>query len=196
MPISAMFSAARTVPFLLSALASVAGHGAMIHPKPRNAVDGGLPINNRGGCRRTAERPNYCYSCNCGCVGSACEFKENGTVGNWNANCTPGTRANMNGQPCLWFSQGCTIGCDQCDNSTSQTQGKSLCGKPMKPTLPRHAWTINRFAGIVEGSENDTCSQVGLRSRNSLYIYFVTLRSTLMLAAPVARPRLGAGHRP
>ena len=150
---------------LCAGIALAGGHGAMIHPKPRNAIDGQLPINDQGGCQRTAERPNYCYSCNCGCMGDGCLTKEGGAVGNWNGNCTPGTRAGMNGQPCLWFSQGCTIGCSECDNKTQQTVGKSLCGKVTKPTLPKRAWTVNRFA--VEGSANDTCYQHPWRAPGS-----------------------------
>ena len=31
-------------------VAAVSGHGAMIHPKPRNAIDGDLPFFNHGAC--------------------------------------------------------------------------------------------------------------------------------------------------
>lgn len=45
-----------------------------------------------------------------------------------------GYRETGNGQPCLWFSQGCTIGCKYCDNHTQHTLGNSLC--PVAPPGP------------------------------------------------------------
>lgn len=70
-------------------------------------------------------------------------------------NSTGGLRAAGGaGQPCLWFSQGCSIGCETCDNHTQHTNGLSLCNSSMKPTLPKEAWTMNLWA--VEGSANDS----------------------------------------
>jgi hypothetical protein len=77
------------------------------------------------------------------------------------------------GQPCLWWSQGCSIGCDVC--ATNLTDGKPplgpITGNPPKTgkagfrksycknpktnaTLPRKAWTMNFNA--IEGSVNDS----------------------------------------
>ena len=67
--------------------------------------------------------------------------------------CDEGIRAAGGGQPCLWFSQGCTIGCRECTGLGSHTS-KPLCNSTMQPTLPKHAWTMNRWA--TEGSINDT----------------------------------------
>jgi hypothetical protein len=77
------------------------------------------------------------------------------------------------GQPCLYWSQGCSIGCDVC--ATNLTNGKiplgpiagnepktnkagfrkSYCDNPStNSTLPRWAWSMN--IGAVEGSVNDS----------------------------------------
>ena len=64
----------------------------------------------------------------------------------------------MGGQPCLWFSQGCSIGCPTCTGIGSHTN-VSLCGATMKPTLPVHAWTMNR--GATPGSAQDSCTLRG-----------------------------------
>lgn len=88
--------------------------------------------------------------------------------------CDGGVRAEGGaGQPCLWWSQGCSIGCAAC--ATNLTNGvpppgpitgnaphtdkagfrKSYCDNPTTgPTLPRHAWTMNIDA--VEGSDEDS----------------------------------------
>ena len=81
------------------------------------------------------------------------------------------------GQPCLWWSQGCSIGCDYCltdpkhpDNKgqipTKPITGndphadkagfrKSYCDAPKtKSVLPKEYWTLNIHA--VEGAVNDS----------------------------------------
>jgi len=79
------------------------------------------------------------------------------------------------GQPCLWWSQGCSIHCSRCATDllpngsipTSAVTGnpphadkagfrKSYCPHASATpwTLPRHAWTMNVDA--VEGSEKDS----------------------------------------
>ncbi len=131
-------------------------HGAMVSPRPRQSlVDGDLPFFRNGGCA-LSEGNSFCYSCACGNVTVATD-PETGAKG-MGTGCNAGIRSNM-GQSCLWFSQGCTIGCNVCDNATQHTMGNSTCGKPpMKPTLPRYAWTMNRWV-TEEGSANDTYSQ-------------------------------------
>eukprot|EP00039_Didymoeca_costata_P016271 m.287891 g.287891 ORF g.287891 m.287891 type:complete len:373 (-) comp16368_c0_seq18:199-1317(-) len=110
---------------LLVLPALAAAHGGLIYPMARNSRDGELD-------------------------GFAGKF-----VCNTPANdSTVGMRATGNGQPCFWFSQGCTIGCETCDNHTQHTLGKSLCNSTMEPTLPYYAWTMNRWA--KEGTVNDT----------------------------------------
>ena len=45
--------------------------------------------------------------------------------------CEQGVRASGGGQPCLWFSQGCSIGCKECTGIGSHTD-VSLCNSTMK----------------------------------------------------------------
>ena len=78
--------------------------------------------------------------CNTGCGGDKCSAKLLAECGD------PGSRANMSGQPCLWFSQGCGIGCPSCDNHTQHSMGAPLCAGQMAPTLPKRLWTLNRNA--------------------------------------------------
>ena len=122
-------------PMLLLVLAcapSVWGHGALISPPSRNAIDRLLPAFDGG------RWPKGSAGCNCGSP----------------TGCEVGARAGGNGQPCLWFSQGCTIGCSTCDNATQHTMGKSLCNSTVQPTLPKYAWTLNR--NVTPGSPSDT----------------------------------------
>ena len=105
-------------------------HGAVISPPTRNAVDRFLPAFAGG------KSPSD--SCNCGNSGAGCD---------------EGIREAGGGQPCLWFSQGCTIGCPACTGVGSHS-AVSLCNSTMQPTLPKYAWTMNRWA--VEGSKNDS----------------------------------------
>lgn len=73
------------------------------------------------------------------------------------------------GQSCLWWSQGCSIGCDECATETYGTkpipQGEApeagkigfrtrYCNSTMEPTLPKHAWTLNVDA--VDGAADDS----------------------------------------
>lgn len=58
------------------------------------------------------------------------------------------------GQSCLWFSQGCTIGCAKCTGQNGHTT-KSLCGSTMKPTIndPKlRTMNIHAAAGSVNDS--------------------------------------------
>jgi hypothetical protein len=89
-----------------------------------------------------------------------------------------GVRVNGGGQPCLWWSQGCSIGCEKCatdiigPNGSAGGSGahkdkigfgKRFCnasfnsaGAPapmINSTLPREAWTMN--VNAVEGAEED-----------------------------------------
>lgn len=114
----------------ISFVGSAAGHGAIVSPPGRNAVDRFLPA--FAGGRSASD------NCNWG-AGSAAQ-------GNY-------VRESMGGQPCLWFSQGCTIGCAACTGVDSHTDVK-LCNSTAQPTLPREAWTLNRW--VVEGSVNDS----------------------------------------
>ena len=72
----------------------------------------------------------------------------------------------MSGQACLWFSQGCVIGCVACSgdgiephglpqrNATNGCKGGNTAGGgTAQPTLPKRLWTMNRRA--VEDSPSD-----------------------------------------
>ena len=57
-----------------------------------------------------------------------------------------------NGQAAFYYSQGCFIGCAECDHKSGRRQ-TDLCGLGKKDTLPAAARSLNRNATI--GSEND-----------------------------------------
>jgi len=88
-----------TLLFLMSGWVDIASsHSALTHPKPRNAIDweekpwGGLvphPL------------PFEPW----------CPFPMSGIADDRNI-------TGSNGQACFWFSNGCAIGCDECDGST------------------------------------------------------------------------------
>merc|ERR1712070_512136 len=149
---------------LLVALPMVCGHGALYKPTPRNAMDNVLPEYANGksptqGCTCTNGNPGGDFKT--GCDGGL-RFTEDGL---------------SDGQACLWWNQGCSIGCDKCmtevdshwsehDIGTGGNHGKiglltRYCsasfnskGAPapmMNATLPRHAWTLN--IGAAEGSD-------------------------------------------
>jgi hypothetical protein len=61
-----------------------------------------------------------------------------------NAECTNLTSTDChNGQATFWYSQGCFIGCDECDHTSGRRQ-VDLCGKGMVGTLPEQYRTLNR----------------------------------------------------
>jgi hypothetical protein len=82
---------------------TVAGHGAVTHPPPRQAIDGTLspwkdpvppyPI--------PFDSPNWC-------------------VRPSSSSPDPRNLTGDNGQACFWFSNGCDIGSDYCDGDTGQ----------------------------------------------------------------------------
>ena len=105
---------------ILVLAAGADAHGALITPPARNAEDRFLP--------EFAGGKGPVTSCNCG---------------DKNVGCIEGVRASGGGQPCLWFSQGCSIGCEACTGVGSHSDS-SLCNSTMEPTLPKFAWTMNR----------------------------------------------------
>jgi len=70
------------------------GHGAVVHPPPRNRVDSGLPP-------WSGPVPDPLPGVDAWCPIS------NGT-----------SLTGTNGQACFWFSNGCSIGCPECDGKT------------------------------------------------------------------------------
>jgi hypothetical protein len=146
------------------ALASVAtiaaAHNSLMIPVPRNAADGApgvYPGSSEG------KAPPGGLTCTCA-DSEACDLGDARKVGGA-------------GQGCLWWSQGCSIGCDYCltdpkhpDNKgkipTKAITGnaphddkagfrKSYCAAPKtKSVLPKEYWTMNIHA--VEGAVNDS----------------------------------------
>ena len=142
-------------PLLLasSVIAAARGHANMVIPTSRNAFDGTLPEFIGGKA-----------------VGTAC------TCAN-GQECDMGVREmGGQGQPCLWWSQACSIGCDYCltdprhpdNNGTIPTTAitgnaphadkagfrKAYCDKPAEPVLPKPYWTMNIHA--TDGAVDDS----------------------------------------
>merc|ERR1712070_348076 len=83
---------------LIAIPALVHGHGAVVNPPPRNAVDKDLaPWNGPV----PAHPPNVESQ-----TGWCPVPSKNGTV------------SGQNGQACFWFSNGCAVGCDHCDGNS------------------------------------------------------------------------------
>jgi len=119
---------------LLASAAVVDGHGAMISPAPRNAIDSTIPGMDWGnGSTHTGHLEP---------LGVACA---NGTEP-----CHPG-------QSVFWFSQGCTPGCDSCDSHGQRVANWDHCNatrkEPFQPTLDPVYRTANRNA--TPGSAQD-----------------------------------------
>jgi len=134
--------------FAASAIPIAAGHGALYIPQPRNAMDYVLPEFENG------KAPLEACTCNNG----------NGDPKN---GCDLGLRGPGDGQSCLWWSQGCSIGCEKCATESSDVRvsgnppqagkigfRKRYCNSTLQPTLPRHAWTLNM--DVEEGAEEDS----------------------------------------
>ena len=137
--------------FLL--ISSAAAHMSLVVPISRNAADRAVPPFN------TPEGRWYPYQENCTHpdphwdpqVPSGCRPK--GTDG-WGCNCWNGTDVCDVAQSCLWFSQGCTIGCPTCDGGPSNPNTRDRCGSGMKATVNApHLRTYNRDAEA--GSDAD-----------------------------------------
>ena len=79
-------------------VATAEAHAGLFIPTARNANDRDLPGFAGGG----APSPR---ATQCTCA--------NGVASKLGAPCDQGLRANGGGQPCLWWSQGCSIGCAQ-----------------------------------------------------------------------------------
>ena len=105
---------------LLSLLVGIgAGHASMTKPLPRNARDRNLSIFKDGAY---VQHKVGAHS-GCSCTGPA---------GGCPAGLPTG-RPETNGQPCLWFSQGCSPGCNACTGTNGHTS-VPLCDTPMAPT--------------------------------------------------------------
>ena len=91
----------------------VAGHGALVTPRPRNSIDWQL------GAPSSSKSPTWAWCQN-----------ETGAPCN-------------NGQTAYWYSQGCYIGCSECDHVSGRRQ-VDLCHSGMVGMLPDAAVSVNR----------------------------------------------------
>jgi hypothetical protein len=97
---------------LLCNAALVSGHGAMVSPRSRNSIDYLVGVNTP---------KDWPYDAGCvNITGDKCE----------------------NGQAAFYYSQGCFIGCSECDHMSGRRQ-TDLCGNGMKPTLPNEFRSVN-----------------------------------------------------
>ena len=97
-------------------LVACLGHGALVNPQSRNAIDRRLP--------RSARTPVHAPSC---------------TNLTGHAGCD-------NGQAQYWYSQGCFIGCPACDHVSGRRQTDLCgLGKHPTINAPEHR-TVNRAA--------------------------------------------------
>ena len=121
----------------------VAGHGSLLYPLPRGGVDRDVEPFASGGW------PKGHYTCTC----------TNGTESD-GKKCLPG-------QSCLWFNQGCTIGCPCSGNGTmSRHPNYSACGTPAISTNNAvRTRTINR--GATPGSKEDVYRYMPWRAPGS-----------------------------
>eukprot|EP01051_Picozoa_sp_SAG22_P004954 SAG22_NODE_281_length_13064_cov_13.367605_7_plen_378_part_00 len=97
----------------------VAGHSSMTKPLPRNARDRNMSIFKDGAF---VEHKIGTHS------GCSCTSHEGGCPAG-----LPGGRPETNGQPCLWFQQGCSPGCATCTGANGHTS-VPLCDTFMPPT--------------------------------------------------------------
>jgi hypothetical protein len=72
----------------------------------------------------------------------------------WGCNCTNGTTPCDVGQTCVWFSQGCSIGCAKCDGLEANPNTHDRCNSGVLPTNndPKYR-TYNR--GVKAMSKED-----------------------------------------
>eukprot|EP01043_Picozoa_sp_COSAG02_P072107 COSAG02_NODE_13451_length_1392_cov_1.413447_1_plen_297_part_10 len=103
----------------------VVGHGAIITPRSRNSWDYTVGVNTPKDWPTNADCTNV--------------------SGTDPADC-------RNGQAGFYYSQGCSIGCPECDHVSGRVQ-KDICGLGMKATLPDYARSLN--LGAVAGSPQD-----------------------------------------
>ena len=156
-----MMRAAATL--TLAVLGTVEAHNSMIIPTPRNAMDGSLEAFAHGGLGKGKDYVKGALTCTCA-NSQDCPMGEARQIGGA-------------GQPCLWWSQGCSIGCDYCltDPKHPANKGqipttpitgnpphsdkagfrKSYCDNPStKSVLPKEYWTMNIHA--EEGAVDDS----------------------------------------
>lgn len=119
----------------LALVAGVAAHMSLVVPGPaRNAVDRAnstwktypwfpyVPD-----CPASEKQPGWNPQIPSGCI-------PKGTDG-WGCNCANGTSPCNVGQSCLWFSDGCSIGCEKCDGLGGNPNTQDRCKSGMNATI-------------------------------------------------------------
>ena len=97
-------------------VATVDGHGAIVHPRSRNSIDWSeVPDDPSKGIHNTGA--HVCSNL----TGAPCN----------------------NGQAQYWYSQGCFIGCKECDHKSGRRQ-TDLCKSGFVGRLPDYAIAVNR----------------------------------------------------
>eukprot|EP00930_Biecheleria_cincta_P023795 TRINITY_DN17121_c0_g1_i2.p1 TRINITY_DN17121_c0_g1~~TRINITY_DN17121_c0_g1_i2.p1 ORF type:complete len:385 (-),score=66.53 TRINITY_DN17121_c0_g1_i2:19-1173(-) len=121
--------------FLFACAACVDGHGMLIIPRSRNSVDMDL-IEFKDGAI-----PDGSDGCNCAAAAGGCPA-------------ALGPRSSGNGQPCLWFQQGCTIGCTECTGEHGHYNASACSNPTVTATVNDPKWrTMNLKAAA--GSAED-----------------------------------------
>ena len=117
--------------YLASLVATAHAHAMLVSPPSRNAADRFLPEFLAGQSPQTP--------CTCPNKGRRDNLGDHGSLP-----CDQGNRSAAGGQPCLWWSQGCTIGCPSCTGKLlSGAALNKQCNGTREPTLPKWAWTMN-----------------------------------------------------
>ena len=97
---------------LISLEGRTLGHGAMVHPRSRNSIDAFVVP--------PADQKGWGFKGECANIsGGACR----------------------NGQSAFWYSQGCFIGCPECDHVSGRRQ-TDLCKLGFVGQLPTHAIAV------------------------------------------------------
>jgi hypothetical protein len=115
-----MLRALTTLTSLATLTTTASGHGAVVNPPPRNAIDkdlapwsGPVPCHVEGTCPSVETKTGWC----------PVPGKD-------------GKVSGQNGQSCFWFSNGCAVGCDACDGNSRGPIPN--CGyEPSKPCKPQ-----------------------------------------------------------
>lgn len=106
-----------------------------------------------------------------------CRHPMTGTIQPYNCRCTNGTSECNNGQrfatypywcwtlfllttrgcSCFWFSQGCTVGCPNCDNNGTRLPGWDHCPEVPKSNITR---LLPKYRTANQGAEVGTVADV------------------------------------
>ena len=115
-----------TALLLVALVGGAAGHGAMVPPRSRNSIDAFVVP--------PADQKGFGFKGSCANIsGGSC----------------------YNGQSAFWYSQGCFIGCPECDHVSGRRQ-TDVCKKGFVGQLPGHAIAVNGFHSNGTAVERDS----------------------------------------